>query len=267
MVPFLEVFLIKILFIGDIVGRPGRKIVKELLKGLVEQEELDLVVANGENAAGGSGLTLEVCRELLDAGIDVITMGNHTWSNRGIYQVFDQVDCVIRPANYPEGTPGNGYYLVEAASGMTVGVINLMGQVYLDPIGCPFHEVDRCLKALKKQTNLILVDFHAEATSEKIAMGWYLDGRVTAVLGTHTHVVTADERILPQGTAYLTDVGMTGPTNSVLGVKPEIIVEKFLTKRPIRFELAGDPVEFNGAIIEADEFGKATGIRRVHLTI
>jgi len=253
-----------ILFIGDIVGRPGRKIVKTLLKEIIREEAIDFVVANGENAAGGFGLTLEVCHELLDAGIDVITLGNHTWDNRDIHRVLEEVDCVVRPANYPEGTPGSGYYLAESQTGMLVGVINLMGQVYLDPLACPFRTADQCVNILKKKTHIILVDMHAEATSEKVAMGWHLDGQVTAVLGTHTHIATADARILPQGTGYITDVGMTGPRDSVLGIKPEIVLEKFLTKRPVRFELAGGPVELNGVVIEANEYGLATAIRRIH---
>lgn len=259
--------MIKILFIGDIVGRPGRKIIKTTLKEIIKVEAVDLVIANGENAAGGFGITLEVCQELLDAGIDVITLGNHTWDNRDIDRVLDQVECVVRPANYPEGTPGAGYYLAESDTGILVGVINLLGQVYLDALACPFRTADHCLNQLKKKTHLIIVDMHAEATSEKMALAWYLDGRVTAVLGTHTHVTTADERILPQGTAYITDVGMTGPIDSVLGIKPEIVIEKFLSKRPVRFELAGGPTQLNGVVLEANEFGLATSIKRIRYHI
>lgn len=255
--------MIKILFIGDIVGRPGRKMIKTFLREIINTEAVDLVIANGENAAGGFGITLEVCRELLDAGIDVITLGNHTWDNRDIDRVLEQIECVVRPANYPEGTPGAGYYLAESGSGVLVGVINLLGQVYLDALACPFRTADHCLKQLKKKTHLIIVDMHAEATSEKVALGWYLDGRVTAVLGTHTHVTTADERILPQGTAYITDVGMTGPLDSVLGIKPEIVIDKFLTKRPARFELANGLSELNGVVVEANEFGQAIAIKRI----
>lgn len=259
--------MINILFIGDIVGRPGRKIVKTVVNEIIQTEDIDLVVANGENSAGGFGITLEVCRELAASGIDVITMGNHTWDNREIDQVLNDIDYIVRPANYPEGTPGSGYYLAESRNGMSVGIINLLGQVFLEALACPFRTADHYVNFLKKKTDIILVDFHAEATSEKVAMGWYLDGRVTAVLGTHTHVTTADERVLPQGTAYITDVGMTGPQNSVLGIKPEIIIEKFHSKRPKRFELADGPIEFNGVIIAANEYGKATSIRRIRRLI
>jgi metallophosphoesterase (TIGR00282 family) len=259
--------VIKLLFIGDIVGKPGRRIVKRTLHRLVEAEEIDLVVANGENSAGGFGINPEVSRELFDAGIDIITMGNHTWDNREVNQLLEVEDRVIRPANYPEGTPGSGFTAVETAKGVMVGIINLMGQVFLDPLACPFRTADICIQQLKRKTNLILVDMHAEATSEKIALGRYLDGRVTAVLGTHTHVTTADEKILPMGTAYITDVGMTGPVDSVLGIKAELVIQKFLTKRPVRFEVAGGVSELNAVVIEADEYGLATHIRRIRQSI
>jgi metallophosphoesterase (TIGR00282 family) len=262
-----EIFVVKLLFIGDIVGKPGRRIVKRTLHRLAEAEEIDLVVANGENSAGGFGINVEVCRELLGAGIDIITMGNHTWDNREINQLLEVEDRVIRPANYPEGTPGVGFTAVETAKGVSVGIINLMGQVFLEPLACPFRTVDLCIGQLKRKTNLILVDVHAEATSEKIALGRYLDGRVTAVLGTHTHVTTADERILPMGTAYITDVGMTGPTESVLGIKADLVIQKFLTKRPVRFEVAGGVAELNAVVVEADEYGLATSIRRIRQSI
>ncbi|HEY8463509.1 MAG TPA: TIGR00282 family metallophosphoesterase [Bacillota bacterium] len=259
--------MLKILFIGDIVGRPGRQIIKQKLRQLIETEELDLVVANAENAAGGFGLSLDVTRELLNARIDLITLGNHTWNNKEIFQVLDREERVIRPANYPEGTPGTGFSVVETAKGIRVGVINLMGQVFMEPLACPFRAADLCINQIKPQTKIIIVDMHAEATSEKMSLGWYLDGRVTAVLGTHTHIATADERILPQGTGYITDVGMTGPTNSVLGIKPELVLQKFLTKRPVRFEVAGGPIELNAVLIEADEYGLTTAIRRIHLSM
>ncbi|HYH04599.1 MAG TPA: TIGR00282 family metallophosphoesterase [Bacillota bacterium] len=259
--------MLKILFIGDIVGRPGRRIIKQLLGKLIESEEIDLVIANGENAAGGFGLSVEVCRELLDAGISIITLGNHTWDNKEITQVLDMEERVIRPANYPEGTPGSGYQVVETDKGVMVGVVNLMGQVFLDPLACPFRTADNCIKQIKRQTNIIIVDMHAEATSEKVAMGWYLDGRVTAVLGTHTHIPTGDERILPQGTGYMTDVGMTGPSDSVLGIKPELVLQKFLTKRPVRFEVANGPIELNAVLIDVDEYGMTTRIDRIRRTI
>lgn len=259
--------MLRILFIGDIVGRPGRQIIKQVLRELVDSAEIDLVIANGENAAGGFGISTEVSRELFSAGIDLITLGNHTWDNREINKLLEEEDRVIRPANYPEGTPGAGFAIVESAQGVLVGVINLMGQVFLDPLGCPFRTADSCLNQIKRKTKLIVVDMHAEATSEKQALGWYLDGRVTAVVGTHTHITTADQRILPQGTGYITDVGMTGPVNSVLGIKPELILQKFLTKRPVRFEVAGGPVELNAVLIEADEYGLAHKIERIRRVI
>lgn len=259
--------MLKILFIGDIVGRPGRRIVKQVLPKLIETEEIDLVIANGENAAGGFGLSYEVSQELLDAGIALLTLGNHTWDNREISRVLEEEERVIRPANYPEGTPGAGYTIVETEMGMRVGVINMMGQVFMDALACPFRVTDQCIAQLKRKTNIIIVDMHAEATSEKLALGWYLDGRVTAVVGTHTHIATADERILPEGTGYITDVGMTGPVNSVLGVKSDLVLQKFLTKRPVRFEIAGGPIELNAVALEVNEYGLTTGIKRVHRLI
>lgn len=259
--------MLKILFIGDIVGRPGRRIVKQVLPRLIEAEEVDLVIANGENAAGGFGLSYEVSQELLDAGIALLTLGNHTWDNREIARVLEEEERVIRPANYPEGTPGAGSTIVETEMGLRVGVINLMGQVFMEALACPFRVADQCVAQLKRQTDIIIVDMHAEATSEKLALGWYLDGRVTAVVGTHTHIATADERILPEGTGYITDVGMTGPVNSVLGVKSDLVLQKFLTKRPVRFEIAGGPIELNAVVLEVNEYGLTTGIRRVHRLI
>lgn len=259
--------MLRILFIGDIVGKPGRKIVKSVLKEVIKSESIDLVIANAENSAGGFGVTLEVCDELMNSGINVMTLGNHTWDNREAERVLDEIEPIVRPANYPEGTPGSGIYLAETAKGILVGVLNLLGVVYLDSLSCPFRTADAYIQQIKKRTDIIIVDMHAEATSEKIALGWYLDGRVTAVIGTHTHVTTADEHILPKGTGYITDVGMTGPSNSVLGIKPEIILQKFLTKRPVRFELAPGPVELNAVVIETNEYGLASSIKRVRRTI
>lgn len=255
--------MLKILFIGDIVGRPGRKIVKTVLKELIKAEEVDFVIANGENAAGGFGITLEVSRELFNAGIDVITLGNHTWDNREIEKVLEEEEAVVRPANYPDGTPGAGYYLHETDKGILVGVVNLLGQVFMEPVGCPFRTANNCVNQIRKKTNIIIVDIHAEATSEKMALGWYLDGRVTAVLGTHTHITTADERILTKGTGYISDVGMTGPINSVLGIKPELVINKFMSKRPVRFELADGPIELNAVLIEVNEYGLTSNIKRI----
>lgn len=255
--------MVRIFFIGDIVGRPGRKILKSCLPEIVREEAVDLVIANGENAAGGFGINVEVAEELLANGVDVITLGNHTWKNQEIYTVLGREPRVIRPANFPGGTPGEGSYIAETGKGILVGVINILGQVFLEPLLCPFQTADQSIISIKKKTNLIVIDIHAEATSEKKALGWYLDGKVTAVLGTHTHVPTADERILPKGTGYITDVGMTGPIDSVLGVDPKLVITKFLTKRPVRFEVAGGPIEMNGVIVEANELGLATSIKRV----
>jgi metallophosphoesterase (TIGR00282 family) len=255
--------LLKILFIGDIVGRPGRRIVKTYLPELIRSENIDLTIANGENSAGGFGINREVCQELLTAGVDVITMGNHTWDNKEIYQVLERERRLIRPANYPGGTPGEGYYIAETQKGVRIGVVNILGQVFLDSLACPFQTASECIADIKKKTNIIIIDFHAEATSEKVALGWYTDGAVTAVLGTHTHITTADERILPKGTGYITDVGMTGPLNSVLGIDPEIVIRKFVTHLPARFEVAGGPIEFNGVILDVDEAGATNSIRRI----
>lgn len=255
--------VLKILFLGDIVGRPGRRIVKTYLNQIIKSEQVDLVIANGENAAGGFGITAEVTQELLTSGVDVITMGNHTWDNREIYRVLEQERRVIRPANYPGGTPGEGYYIADTNRGYPVGVISLLGQVFLDPLTCPFLAADEYVAFVKRKTNFIIVDFHAEATSEKMALGWYLDGRVTAVVGTHTHIPTADERILTKGTGYVTDAGMTGPSDSVLGIDPSLVIQKFLTKRPVKFELAGGPIELNGVLLEVAASGLTTSIKRI----
>jgi 2',3'-cyclic-nucleotide 2'-phosphodiesterase len=259
--------LLKILFIGDIIGRPGRRIIKTFLQELIHSELIDMVIANGENSAGGFGINREVCQELLVAGVDVITMGNHTWDNKEIYQLFERERRLIRPANYPGGTPGEGYYIAETQKGVRVGVLNILGQVFLDPLACPFHTANECIVDIKKKTNIIIIDFHAEATSEKTALGWYLDGQVTAVLGTHTHITTADERILPKGTGYITDVGMTGPSNSILGINPDIVIKKFLTHLPARFEVASGPIELNAVILDIDDAGTTTSIRRIRRTI
>jgi metallophosphoesterase (TIGR00282 family) len=253
----------RILFIGDIVGRPGRRAVRALLPELIATETPDLIVANGENAAGGFGISAEVCQELLQGGIDVLTLGNHAWDNREVTPILEREPRLIRPANYPAGTPGAGYYIATARNGVRIAVLNLLGVVFLDSLDCPFRTADELLADVAKKADLIMVDIHAEATSEKLALGWYLDGRVTAVIGTHTHVATADERILPQGTVYITDAGMTGPINSVLGIDPQIVLTKFLTKRPIRFEVASGPVQLDAVLIEADSAGHAQSIRRI----
>lgn len=258
----------RILFLGDVVGRPGRRACQKLIKELRSERSLDFVIANGENAAGGSGLTRDTAAELFDAGVDVITSGNHIWSKREIFEVLDQEERILRPLNYPPGSPGTGARVYDAPGGVKVGVINASGRVFMEPLDSPFAAVEAALASQMQRAHVIFVDFHAEATSEKVAMGWYLDGRVTAVVGTHTHVQTADERVLPGGTAYITDLGMTGPLDSVLGVDKEIILRKFLTSLPERFEVAGGPVALSGAIIEADpSTGKARHIERVFKVI
>lgn len=255
----------KILFIGDIVGSPGREAVDKLIPRVAKREDVDFIIANGENAAGGSGITQRIAEELLDSGIDAITSGDHIWKRKDITEVLDQHPNILRPANYPPGVPGMGYHVIKTKKGQPVGVINLVGRVFMEPVECPFRKASEAIEELSKETKIIFVDIHAEATSEKIAMGWYLDGLVSAVVGTHTHVQTADERILPQGTAYITDVGMTGPHDSVIGRKKEQILARFLTQLPTRFEMAEDDVQLNGALIEIDDnAGKAISIKRVH---
>lgn len=253
----------RILMIGDIVGRPGRNAVKEQLQTIRQELNLDMIVANGENAAGGNGITPEIAKELFGCGIDVMTMGNHVWDKKDIIPYIEKDNRILRPANYPPGTPGKGVGIFNI-KGTNVAVMNLSGRVYLPAMDCPFRLADQLIKEIAGQAKIILVDFHAEATSEKIAMGWYLDGRVSAVVGTHTHVQTADERVLPDGTAYITDLGMTGPLDSVLGVKTELIIQKFLTQMPVRFEVADGPYQFNAVIVEVEEdTGRAISIERV----
>jgi hypothetical protein len=259
----------KILFIGDIFGRPGRTIVKERLPGLVGEHSIDLVIANGENAAAGFGITPPLAEELFEMGIDVLTTGNHVWDKREIVEFFKLADGnphsparrVLRPANYPPHMPGWGIY--EGRKGkIDYAVINLQGRVFMAANDDPFRVADQLLKDI--QSKVVLVDMHAEATSEKASMGWYLDGRVSAVIGTHTHVPTADERVLPKGTAYITDVGMTGPFESVIGVKRELIIEKFLTNMPMRFEAATGDVRLCAVVMDCDETtGRARTIQRL----
>ncbi|NLI12671.1 TIGR00282 family metallophosphoesterase [Pelotomaculum propionicicum] len=254
----------RLLAIGDIVGRSGRRAVKVNLGGLRRELGLDLVIANGENAAGGKGITKEVAQELFASGIDVLTMGNHVWNKKESFEYISRETRIVRPANYPPGVPGSGSGIYVTPGKVKVGVINLAGRVFLPAIDCPFRKADEIIARIKEKAQVVIVDFHAEATSEKVAMGWYLDGRVTAVVGTHTHVQTADERVLPGGTAYITDLGMTGPIDSVIGVKKEIIIDKFLTQIPQYFEVATGPFQFNGAVIEINEdTGEAVSIERI----
>lgn len=254
----------KVLFIGDIVGHPGRDIVSRKLKPLKEAEEIDACIANGENAAGGSGLTPKIAEELFSSGVDILTSGDHIWKKKEIYEYFDKAKNLIRPANYPEGVPGEGSTVIDLKGGMKLGAINLMGRVFMDAVDCPFKAARKEIEKIKGKTPVIFVDMHAEATSEKVAMGWFLDGLVSGVVGTHTHVQTADEKILPEGTAYITDCGMTGPYDSVIGRKKEIIISRFVTQLPARFEMAQGGVEMHGVIVEVDSStGKALSIKRV----
>jgi metallophosphoesterase (TIGR00282 family) len=259
--------MIRLLFIGDIVGKPGRELVRRGLSGIVDFHRIDLVIANAENSAAGFGITREIGDQLLEWGVDVMTSGNHIWDKKEALDYIGAESRLLRPANYPAGAPGNGSYLARTRDGRSVGVINVMGRVFMLNIDDPFAVVLREIDALKERTRIIFVDFHAEATSEKIAMGWHLDGKVTALVGTHTHVQTADERILPRGTAYLTDVGMTGPHDSIIGVDIQAALGKFLTALPARFETATDNPRLNAVIIEADEqTGRATDIERLSLS-
>ncbi|KIH77050.1 hypothetical protein SAMN05660860_00461 [Geoalkalibacter ferrihydriticus] len=253
-----------ILFIGDVVGRPGRQAMKQHLDPLVDARMVDLVVANGENAAGGFGLTAEVGRELFDLGVQVITSGNHIWDKKEGLDCLLSEGRILRPGNYPEGVPGQGSAVFSTPAGGRVGVINLEGRVFMANLDCPFRVADRLVEELRQVTPVILVDFHAEATSEKIALGHYLAGRVSAVLGTHTHVQTADERILPGGTAFISDVGMTGSQDSVIGIRKEIAIEKFLKQVPMRFELAKKDPIFSAVLLDVDErSGQARTIERI----
>jgi metallophosphoesterase (TIGR00282 family) len=259
--------MIRLLFIGDIVGRPGRDLVRQGLRGLVDFHRIDLVIANAENSAAGFGITREIGDQLLDCGVDVMTSGNHIWDRKEALDYIGTEPRLLRPANYPAGAPGNGSYLARTRDSRSVGVVNIMGRVFMLNIDDPFQVILREIDALKARTRIVFVDFHAEATSEKIAMGWHLDGKVTAVIGTHTHVQTADERILPKGTAYLTDVGMTGPHDSVIGVEIAAVLGKFLTAMPAKFETATGNPRLHAVIVEADEqTGRATEIERLSLS-
>jgi len=253
----------KVLLIGDIVGHPGRNAIKELVPILKKEESLDFVIANAENAAGGSGVTPPIADELFGYGVDVMTTGDHIWNKREITEYLNKNDRLLRPANYPNGAPGFGACVVNKKSA-DVGVINIAGRVFMDAIECPFRVVRAEIDRITSKTKIIFVDIHAEATSEKVALGWYLDGVVSCVFGTHTHIQTADERILPKGTAYITDLGMTGPYDSVIGRRVDQILSRFITQLPTRFEMAEDNVKLCGAVVEVDDkTGKALSIKRV----
>ncbi|MCA9471797.1 MAG: TIGR00282 family metallophosphoesterase [Nitrospirales bacterium] len=256
----------KILFIGDIMGEPGRRVIMKRLHKAIAQHQVDLVIGNGENAAGGFGITPEIAHELFDLGLTVITLGNHAWDKKEALDFIRKDSRVLRPANYPDGVPGRGSMIVETPSGESLGILQLMGRVFMPILDCPFRVAEREVQVLRERTQAIVVDMHAETTSEKMAMGHFLDGKVSAVVGTHTHVQTADEQILPKGTAYLTDLGMTGPSHSVIGMKPESVIEKFLLQMPRRFEVARGPAVLCAALIEVDAMtGKAVSIERMQI--
>ena len=252
----------KVLLIGDIIGKPGRKAVKALVPRLRQQHGIDLVVANGENAAGGIGLTQSTAEELFHSQIDIITSGNHIWKHKEIIPYIDENDRVLRPLNFPPGVPGRGYLIYNQAL-----VVNLMGRVFMGDLDCPFRAIDRLLDEVEPKSLITLVDFHAEATSEKNALGLYLDGRVSAVVGTHTHVPTADARILPKGTAFVTDIGMVGPKDSIIGDDPAGVIDKFITQMPHRLAVGRGMAIFNAVLVEIAEDGLARGITRLDLEL
>ena len=254
----------RLLFVGDVVGSVGRRTLDTLLPGLRDAHRPDFVVVNGENAAGGLGITEKIARRWLEGGVDAITLGNHAYKQREVYEFLDREPRIVRPANYPKGNPGRGHTVIERG-GQRLAVINLSGTVFLDAVRSPFSEVDAVLAELGDSATHVLVDFHAEATSEAVAMGWHVDGRVTACLGTHTHVPTADARVLPGGTAYVTDVGMTGPRGGVIGVKREQALERFITQMPVKFETSDDDPWLNAVLVEAGDDGRARSIQQILL--
>jgi hypothetical protein len=254
----------KILFIGDIVGSPGREAIKKLVPALKQELQIDFVIANAENSSGGSGITVKVAAELFASGADVLTSGDHIWKKPEIFELINQEERILRPLNFPSGAPGRGASVFKARNGTKVGVININGRVFMDALECPFKTALKAAEELAAETKIIIVDIHAEATSEKIALGWYLDGKVSAIFGTHTHIQTADEKILPQGTAYITDAGMTGPYDSVIGRRVEDVLTRFLSSIPVRFEVAQGNIQLHGALVDIDEVtGKARSILRI----
>jgi 2',3'-cyclic-nucleotide 2'-phosphodiesterase len=257
----------RILFIGDIFGKPGREIARRAIPALTAARDIDLVIANVENSAAGFGVTGDIAETILGYGVDVMTTGNHVWDKKEILDYIPRQPKLLRPANYPATVPGRGSCIARTRSGDPVGVVNIMGRVFMAPLDDPFAVVLREVEALRAKTRIVIVDFHAEATSEKVSMAWHLDGRVTALFGTHTHVQTADERVLPKGTAYMTDVGMTGPHESIIGVTVEAALGRFLTSMPAKFEAAAGPARLNAVIVTADPAsGKATAIERLNLS-
>jgi 2',3'-cyclic-nucleotide 2'-phosphodiesterase len=258
---------LKVLFIGDIVGKPGRQAAKQLIALIKREKEIDFCIVNGENAAGGHGITYVIANELYSYGVDGITMGNHTWSKREIMNFIDSDNRIIRPCNFSDGLPGKGSTILCNERG-ELGLINLIGRVYMEPAECPFKRAMCEVRLLKQHVKCIIVDFHAEATSEKSALAWYLDGKVSAVFGTHTHVQTSDERILPFGTAFISDVGMTGPSDGIIGMDREIVIDRFLTGMPTRYDVSKSKAQFNAVVVDIDEKnGKTTNIERIFKNI
>jgi metallophosphoesterase (TIGR00282 family) len=257
----------RILFIGDIFGKPGRRVLQERLHSLIQEHRIDFCIANAENAAGGFGITPQIAEELLRSEIDLLTSGNHIWDKRAIIPYLADQPRLLRPYNYPASTPGAGMFIGDSACGVRLAVVNMQGRVFMPTLDCPFNSVVAAIENARKQTPVIIVDFHAEATSEKQAFAWHVDGCVSAVVGTHTHVQTADERILPHGTAYITDVGMTGPHDSVIGSVPALALDRFLRQMPTRLEPASGNPRLCGAVIEIDEAtGQAASIQRINVS-
>lgn len=257
---------LSVLFIGDIVGKPGRQIVKVLLPRLKEEYKIEFVIANAENAAGGFGITENIAKEIFSYGVDLITTGNHVWDKKEVIAYIAKEPRVLRPLNYPQGVPGTGSIVTKTGKDNLIGILNVSGRIFMSLLDCPFKTVREEIRKIKQQTNLIFIDFHAEATSEKMAFAYYFDGEVSAVIGTHTHVQTADEKILPKGTAYITDAGMTGPEDSIIGFKKEEIIEKFLDNMPRKFEVPSSPAILSGVVVDVDtESGLAKSIKRLML--
>jgi metallophosphoesterase (TIGR00282 family) len=260
--------VMRILFVGDIVGKAGRQAIDGVLVKVIADHKIEFTIANGENAAGGMGLTPPIAIEILDQGVDVLTSGNHIWAKKEIFPFLDEELRILRPANYPPNVPGRGSGFFHSTNGQKVGVLNLEGRVFMKHLDCPFRVGEKEVELLRKETNIIFVDFHAEATSEKMAMGWFFNGKVSAVLGTHTHVQTSDERILDGGTAYITDVGMTGPLDSVIGIRKQVALERLLTQIPWKFDVATEEIELQGVVIEVDsKTGKSENIKRIKVPL
>ena len=258
----------KILMIGDIVGKAGRQAIQRILEKVIADHQIEFTIANGENAAGGMGITPPIAIEMMNQGVNVLTSGNHIWAKKEIVPFLDEESRLLRPSNYPPGVPGRGGGIFHTGDGQKVGVLNLEGRVFMKHLDCPFRVGEKEVETLSRETNIILVDFHAEATSEKMAMGWFLNGKVSAVLGTHTHVQTSDERILDGGTAYITDVGMTGPTDSVIGIRKQIALERLLTQIPWKFDVATEEIELQGVVIDVDpKTGKSKNIKRIRIPL